>query len=385
MKIAIVGAAGQVGATILRHLAKHSEHTVFGVTRNEFAAAPLRHEGLEIRVGEVTDPNQCRHLLASADVIVNAALHLGLPKHSRLQNRAIIRNLIQESGNAAVVHFSTVAVYGSCHDNSYSTFDRPRGDSTYAKGKLKLEYFGSDLSRKNRKRLAMLRLGHVYGPGQGLSKQFFSELESGNFCLPFDGLLLSNTVHVHRLAEAIPALVMGLDGVKTWNAVNEPQVSWRDVYNLHSHAAQLPLANAVSDSESLFWQRIHREKAQRSMVGRLFIAGARWLRRLPVKSLADDYAVRETMDALMLRLPLSFEKAVYRRYQGFAGAHRVTAHKAVTAPPWYYSDPVPGPNALQALSAAAEEERAVQELQDLTLWYKSFSLPEWGRKRHVGG
>lgn len=380
MKIAIVGAAGQVGAGVLRRLGARRDLAVWGITRNEFSAAPLRHRGFEIRVGSVGDSADCGRLLQGADMVVNAALHIGLPGKSRGENERILRGLIAQARSAVVVHLSTVAVYGSCHDRSFSTFDRPRGDSTYAREKLRHDRYALVLAKRSSTRLAVVRLGHVYGPGQGLSRQIFADLEAGRALLPFDGKLPSNAVHIERLSDALPGLA-GDDRIPVRNAVNAPQITWRELYDEHAHAGRLPPAGAMPDAGSRAMLETFRARMRRSIAGRFAADVASWLRRLPLKSLADAQGLREAMEGIMLSLPRQFEETVYVRYQGFAARQRIVSGGTVATPPWYLADAVPGPNLLVELSSDDESRRRSAEAAALRVWYDSFSAPQWAVAR----
>jgi len=380
MKIVIVGAAGQVGAALLKHLSKRTDISVYGITRNEFSALPLQWEGYDIKVGSISNLDECKKLLERADIIINAALHLGLPKIARMQNRIIIKNILDVSKNKKVIHLSTISVYGSCLDAKLSTFTKPIGDSTYAKEKLRLEKYAIKEAKKIKADFTILRLGHVFGPGQGLSKQFFDDIKNGQPFLPFDGNIPSNAVHVNRLADSIADYFIynNLVGVNIFNAVNEPQISWREMYDMHSIAGKLPIINGMLTEESSFEQKIHKRNANRSLFFRIWISWVQWIKNLPIKSFLDQHSVREGMDELMLALPLTFENKVYRKYQTFAAKHRVSiAHKKV-AYPWYYSDPVSGPNFLSLTESINKKSINIEcEIEEIGVWYKQFAGPKW--------
>lgn len=376
MRVAVVGAAGQVGGSILRRLAKRPGVSVFGITRNEFSAEPLRYEGFEIRVGSVFEAGGCRRLLDSSDLIINAALQIELPRSAREGNETILRNLLKHEKSGLVVHCSTIAVYGSCLERSFSTFAQPRGDSTYAREKLRIERFAADIARKCNRRLAILRLGHVYGPSQGHSKEFFARLSDPRWRLPFNGDLPSNTVHIWRLADSIPELFDSVDGVEILNAVNAPQMTWRQVYDLHARAAGLPVAPGMSHSESVSLRMSFCARARRRIAGRLASDVSEWVRSLPFKALADAYGVREAMDWAMLRLPRTFERAVYARYQAFSAEQQISTGKGVVPPPWYFSDPVPGPNFLEQTTRDDGVE-SDEEIRELSSWFSIWAMPTW--------
>src|SRR4029079_9284916 len=110
-------------------------------------------------------------LLQGADVVVNAAREIDRPKRARMRNEALVGSIVRHARAALVVHFSTVAVYGSCVDAAFSTFERPHADGTYGREKLRLERFAIAAARTAGQPLDIVRLGHVYGPGQGISRE----------------------------------------------------------------------------------------------------------------------------------------------------------------------------------------------------------------------
>src|SRR5688572_8688971 len=114
-KVAITGASGQVGSTLLRHL-HNSGWPVVAAVRNRLGAA-LCHAAVpdcDIRVGSLAPKRGEAHLLDDCDVIVNCALEsgVGIPRQAYTRNRAVVDGLLQAKSLRWLIHFSTVAVYG---------------------------------------------------------------------------------------------------------------------------------------------------------------------------------------------------------------------------------------------------------------------------------
>lgn len=375
MTIAVVGAAGQVGRRLMHVLAEKPDTRVFGITRNGMSADPLLADGLEVRVGSIISDGA--RLLEGADVVLNTALEIDRPKRARARNEALVSSLLTHSRSALLIHLSTVAVYGSCVDCRFSTFARPQPDGTYGREKLRLERFAIEAAARHRQRLLILRLGHVYGPGQGISREFFDVLKGRLWELPFGGDLPSNAIHVDHLAAAVPSLARTAAGQSVINATDSPQRTWRQLYDMHAQAAGYPPAGAMDPVLSARRREVYRRAAALPLARRVPQQLSAWARQLPLKSFVNVTSVRQATEAALLALPLRVEQFIDRRYTLFsAGQHLDTDMSVHTAdpPPWYYSDGVDGP----ALPPVIEtQSRLDGEIAELAAWYTAWAGPRW--------
>lgn len=377
MTIAIIGAAGQVGRGLLRAFQGHPDVQVVGITRNTMSAGPLLAEGFDIRVGSVVDGSQAPELFRGADVVINCALEIDRPKRARMRNQALIASLLERAHATLVIHLSSVAVYGSCVDRTVSTFAHPRADSTYGREKLRLESFAFGQARRFRQPLLVMRLGHVYGPGQGISKEAFDVLKEARWTLPFDGALPSNAIHIDHLASAIPHLVARRSGGTILNAIDNPQRTWRQLYDLHAAAANLTPLLSMEDSEARQLREEFRRAARISLLRRVPEQVTGWVRRLPLKSFVGVTGVRQAMEAALLVLPASVERLVDERYAVFsAGLHLETQDGGPhgVPPPWFFSDEVSGPT---FSDLGLFEDRTAEQILALRAWYLSSAAPTW--------
>jgi hypothetical protein len=262
-------------------------------------------------------------------------------------------------------------------DVAFSTFERPRPDSTYGREKLRLERFALRAAAQARQRLVILRLGHVYGPGQGISREFFDVLRDHLWDLPFGGALPSNAIHVDRLAAALPILARTATGQLVINATDSPQRTWRQLYDMHARAAGYAPAGSMDPAFSSNEREHYRRAAALPLSRRLPRQVAAWARQLPLKSLVNVTAVRQATEAALLALPLRVEQSIDRRYAVFSAGQNLEAGRSVAAqepPPWYCSDGIGGPTLPEMPET---DERLAAEIEDLRAWHATWSAPAW--------
>src|SRR5256885_9685384 len=130
-KVAIIGAAGQIGTALISRLEHDKKLTPIGICRNKVSAELLRAFECEVRIGDVADPDQTHGLIGDCETVINCAFAPGLPRQSKNANDAIIRRVsavLSGSDGKWFVHLSSVVVYGLL-PNAKSTYERPIPDS----------------------------------------------------------------------------------------------------------------------------------------------------------------------------------------------------------------------------------------------------------------
>lgn len=312
-RVAVTGAGGRVGSALVASLARAGEFEVVAIVRNDLAARLLGAAGTEVRVGSVTDPARSRKALAGCDAVVNCALARGWPATARHQNEAIVRNIADAPGVRRVVHFSTVAVYGMCVDPGLSTFERPRPDSSYGIDKLCLERLALRLFSARGIRHYIVRLGHVYGPSQWVSRDVLQRLRDPGFALPFGGANPSNAVSIEAVAAAVRRLLGSDQPSGIANLVDSPQSTWRAIFDLHAGLLCTATVASMSDGDSLALRnRFYTEARQplrdiaRSLRGTL--------ESLSLVKLAQTESFRRLAHAPLLWLPPAAGAALNRAY-----------------------------------------------------------------------
>lgn len=236
MKIVLLGANGQVASEVALLLHGRLGLEVVPVSRTRSGSAFLRSRGVPVLHGAITDRDQARKMLMGADVVANFALATGLGRSIVDANHAIIQASVDHSERSArIVFFSTLAIHGSFG---------PRGDrSSSAYGDLKLrneKYFARAVARSGNPGF-ILRLGHVCGEEQNITHLIRSEVAQGDVLLA-DPERSSNTTQVVAIAEALLAIAEGrANPPGRYDLVNEPQWTWRQVYEYEAALAGRPL------------------------------------------------------------------------------------------------------------------------------------------------
>ncbi len=341
--VGIVGAGGQVGPALLSSLADGPHLRVFGVCRNEISAGPLRAEGHDVRCGSVTDPATATELLGDVDVIVNCSATSGTPAAKSVAERGMLSALAGLPGGKRLIHFSSVAVYGSCIDARRNLFERPHPDQPYGRHKLDLEHHLWRCLRAGAHEAVILRLGHVYGAGQWLSRFALDAARDPRFRLPFDGRLPSNAVHAANVSAAIRKLILDWPRPGTYNLLDAPATSWREVFDWNTNAVGAGRVPAMSEDESGRVAAHHRRQAAIPLRARLASEIAAWVRTLPGSFMAACPAVK-TLGILALatsrleRLERQLLKGYKRRAARAGGA----AAPLPALESWLLSDGAPG-------------------------------------------
>lgn len=152
MKLAVIGANGQLGTDLMEVLS--AEHNVLA----------LNHTDIEI-----TDIDSVRSVLSStnADIVLNTAAYHIVPEAERFPDKAFhingtgVLNLarICQDLSIGLVHYSTDYVFDGTKQQPYTEDDLPNPLSVYANTKLAGEYFARNYCDK----CYVIRVSGIYG------------------------------------------------------------------------------------------------------------------------------------------------------------------------------------------------------------------------------
>jgi nucleoside-diphosphate-sugar epimerase len=240
-KVGIVGANGQVGAELCLLLQKSSELELVAVCRNRSGSAFLRWQGIACRHGRVADPDDALRLLGDCDVVVNSALATGTPSEIRRTEEQIIHHVFRSSKpTATIIHFSTQSVYGDPRPDR-----RFRRRNSYARVKLASEKHVRVEQKSSKKSAYILRLGHVCGTMQEISHSIRESIREGTVVLPTNDCS-SNTVYTASIAGAILQIIRGAAQPGTYDLMNAPLWTWREVYEYEAQRCEMALEPLVA-------------------------------------------------------------------------------------------------------------------------------------------
>ncbi len=152
MKIAVIGANGQLGTDLVEVLS--AEHEVIG----------LNHTDIEI-----TDIDSVKNVLSSTkpNIVLNTAAYHIVPEAEKFPDKAFhingtgTLNLAKVSQDLGIrlVHYSTDYVFDGKKQKPYTEDDCPNPLNVYANTKLSGEYFALNYSDKS----FVVRVSGIYG------------------------------------------------------------------------------------------------------------------------------------------------------------------------------------------------------------------------------
>jgi len=223
VRVAVVGANGQVGQTLVQALAERGDQVT-----------PLTHA--EIEIGSLESVRACLSALQPEVVVNTAAMHHvenceTEPDKAYAANGLGARNLafVTSTLGALLIHISTDYVFDGSKDQPYVEEDAPFPLNVYGNTKLAGEYFVRSLNEKH----FVLRTSALYGkyPCRAKGGKNFPDLmlhlarERGKVRV-VDSEVVSPT-SVLELARQIVTL-SGCDAYGLYHATGEGSCSWYD-------------------------------------------------------------------------------------------------------------------------------------------------------------
>lgn len=227
MKIAVIGANGQVGREVSIFMSVMGIDVV-PISRTEVGGVFLERCGLKCRYGSISDSNDTKRLLDGCDLVVDFAHPRDLPSKTRKSVKLNIDNIVKYAPDRApYVYISTISAYGMRdEDSKMKKYFLPR--TLYAGDKRYLEKHA--LSYKKKRDIYVLRLSQVHGILQTVSQQFIEETANSKITLPFSSNTDSYTVFCYSIAEAMINIAYGKEQPGRYTFVSTPTWSWGEVY-----------------------------------------------------------------------------------------------------------------------------------------------------------
>lgn len=222
MRVAVVGAEGQLGAAIAHEFAAH--HEVI-----EFTHSML----------DVTNDEAVHQIIGRAkpDAIVNCAAYNNVdgaedhPVDALNLNAFAVRALARAAGacGCALVHYSSDFVFDGKATAPYTEADEPNPRGAYAASKLMGEWFAKDAPRAYVLRVESL-FGSVKGarPAKGSVAAIANAIQSGTEARVFEDRTISPT-YVFDAAAATRQLLERSAPPGIYHCVNSGSCTWLDL------------------------------------------------------------------------------------------------------------------------------------------------------------
>lgn len=219
MRVAVVGARGQLGAALMHEYA--AAHEVAGFGRAEL---------------DISDDAAVAAAMARVrpDVILNAAAFTNVdaaedqPIAALNSNAFGVRSLARAAvaHAATLVHYSTDFVFDGQASTPYAETDRPNPQSVYAASKLLGEWFAQDAPRAY-----VLRVEGIFGetrgggPAKGSAAGILSGLRAGAEVKVFEDRTITPS-YVSDVARATRQLVESNAPTGLYHCVNSGPTTW---------------------------------------------------------------------------------------------------------------------------------------------------------------
>ncbi len=297
-RIAVLGASGQVGLALVRRLALRSRIAVTGVCRSALSATRCAQAGVEVLVPSDPGPAGLAQALSAFDVVVNCALPGQGPTRNARENEALAQALCGVGSQTAVLHLSSIAVYGNAFLAGHTRFASPCPGDRYGREKLAMEHRLRRLARERGVCLWICRLGHVWGPELNWSRILLRLAADPDFRLAFDGMKPSNAIYLENIAAAVVDLAARRPLSQTWNLVDFPQRPWRELFDLHSQAAG---RSPVAPMPAAGYASLAADRG-RGLASGVVLDLARWAKGLPSSLIASTPALQAVAENLLARL-----------------------------------------------------------------------------------
>jgi dTDP-4-dehydrorhamnose reductase len=219
--VVVTGAAGQLGAVMLRTFA---DLDLVGLTRNDL---------------DITDPAAVRRVIGEVGprAIINCAAFNDVdgaedaPTTALAVNAFAVRSLARAADEcgAALVHYGTDFVFGGESTVPYRETDEPGPRSTYAASKLLGEWFALDAARGYVLRVeSLFGCDAGWGGRRGTLDSLVAALEQGREVRVFTDRVVSPS-YLEDVAAATRHLLLSDAAPGLYHCVNSGHGTWHEV------------------------------------------------------------------------------------------------------------------------------------------------------------
>jgi dihydroflavonol-4-reductase len=248
--VLVTGATGFVGGAVVRHLLDRGAE-VRCLVRDRVRAAALDRLGtpVEIRVGDITDPESLGPALEGAALVINCA---GLNSFWEPDGRAFTRinvegarNVVQAAARARagkVVHVSTAMAYGFPIESTFTAGSRPGPHmSEYARSKHEGDEAALRAAREGGLPLVVVHLAAVVGRGDPKSVMQIRDFVRGRIPLMIRSPNLFTYVAIDDAAAAIVAAGLAEGNAGARYLVGNERLTTTEYFRIISDLSGVPI------------------------------------------------------------------------------------------------------------------------------------------------
>lgn len=208
--ILVTGATGFTGGHLARRLAADG-HSVRALVRDPLRATGLEAAGIELAVGDITDPGSLTTAMAGIELVYHIAAVFRQENVSEARmwatNAGGVSNMIDAAVAAGTVrrfvHCSTIGVHGDIkHPPADEEAPFAPGDH-YQESKAEGERIAHAAMSEGRLPITIFRPGGIYGPGDTRFLKLFRPISKGRFVMIGSGKTLYQLVYIDDLVDGI--------------------------------------------------------------------------------------------------------------------------------------------------------------------------------------
>ncbi len=230
-RVAVIGANGFIGNRIVEMLHLSGDHDVRPIVRRASGLALASRFALEGRVADARNEQATATALQGCDVVIHA---LSGDRATILGTLDPVYRAAAEAGCRRLIYLSTAVVHGQAPGaatDETSPLSRKQAVD-YNVSKVMAEERLSDLRRRGKVELVVLRPGIVYGPRSQWIGGLADDMLAGMAYLVDGGSGLFNGIYVDNLVDAITRCFDGVESEgQTFLLGEDATPSWHDVYH----------------------------------------------------------------------------------------------------------------------------------------------------------
>jgi nucleoside-diphosphate-sugar epimerase len=206
----ITGITGFIGSRAAE-LAQARGLKVRGLVRSPDRATALKDRGIEVVIGDITDPTAAAAACQGVDLVLHTAAIVQIDgdpdafRRTNQQGAVTMAQAAKQQGVKAFVHVSSVMVYGFDYPAYATETAALRGENNpYCQTKIDSERELLQLNQPPEFGVIVIRPGDVYGPNSGAwVVEPLTYMRRKEFALPKLGKGCLNHVYVDNLVDAI--------------------------------------------------------------------------------------------------------------------------------------------------------------------------------------